>query len=361
MELALYHPEHGYYMGATVRSAREGDFLTAAELHPIFGRVLARQLVEMWDALGRPDPFVLRDEGAGTGALGLSVLAGLRADGAPLLDALAYEPVERNPAHHAALAARITDAGFTDRLRPPTGRRVRADSSARDTVGCVVANELVDALPVHRVVGSVGGRLRESFVAWRDGWFAEEIDDPSTQALEHQLERVGVELAPAQVAEVNLAMAAWLDSVSDRLERGYVLVIDYGHLAAELYAAARAGGTLRAYRGHTAHADPFRFVGRQDLTAHVDFTALGLLASDRGLAPLGTTTQARFLVDGGLERLLVVERERPELDLESYLLLRASIGRLLDPRALGAFRVLLLGRGVPRDRLPSGFGGVATA
>ena len=222
--------------------------------------------------------------------------------------------------------------------------------------GVIIASEFIDAFPVHRVEGTVGGGLRERFVTWRDGWFAEDAGEPSRPELAATLAAAGIELAPGQQAEVDIAMGAWLDDVAAELERGYVLVIDYGYPADELYSAERSGGTLRAYHVHTAHDDPFRFVGRQDLTAHVDFTTLAREAEERGLETLGLTTQAAFLVAASLEGLFAAERDRPDLDAEAYLTLRAAIVRLLDPRALGGFRVLLLGRGVPTDRLPSGFG-----
>lgn len=347
MELALYQPVHGYYLGATVRSAREGDFLTAAELHPIFGRVLARQLTEMWGLLDRPPAFTLREYGAGPGTLALAIFEGLRADRSHLLEAVVYQPTELNPVHRQTLAERLSASGFAHLFRRVEGPPV---------VGCVLATEFIDALPVHRVQGTDDG-LREVFVTWRDGWFSEEPAEPSIPELAAYFERLGIGLRPGQRAEVNLAMGGWLDEVARDLRRGYLLVIDYGHPAAQLYSEVRTGGTLRAYRAHTAHDDPFRFVGRQDLTAHVDFTILGQWAGDRGLVPLRLTTQARFLVAAGLEGLLEAERSRPGLDAEGYLALRASIVRLLDPRAMGAFGVFLLGRRVPGEPLPSGLRG----
>ena len=346
MELALYHPAHGYYLGDTVRSAREGDFLTAAELHPIFGRVVAGQLAEMWDALGQPRPFTLREYGAGPGTLGLAIVETLAAERRDLLDAFRYEPIEVNPGHRRRLDDGFRTAGFGG---------VLAGSAEVRIVGCVIANEFVDAFPVHRVRGTAGRGLEESHVVWRDGGFAEEWAAPSTPELAAYLERVGVTLAPGQVGEIDLAAREWLDEVSAALERGYLLVIDYGHLAEELYSTRRFAGTLLGYRGHAVSDDPLVSVGRQDLTAHVDFTTLTRWASERRLDLFARTTQARFLVDGGLEARLNEERERPELTAEEYLALRASIGRLLDPRALGAFGVLLFGKDAPRESLPSGF------
>jgi SAM-dependent MidA family methyltransferase len=283
---------------------------------------------------------------------------------------VAYEPIEINAAHRATLADRFASAGFGDRLfsadepfalgEPghPRNGPLHGSTGGRMT-GVVIANEFIDAFPVHRVEGAAGGGLRERFVTWRDGWFAEEAGAPSRPELEATLAAARIELAPGQQAEVDLAMGAWLDDVAATLERGYVLVIDYGYPADELYGAERAHGTLRAYHAHTAHDDPFRFVGRQDLTAHVDFTTLARGAQERAVETLALTTQASFLVEAGLERIFAAERDRPDLDAEAYLTLRAAIVRLLDPRALGGFRVLLLGRQIPTDRpadrLPSGF------
>lgn len=361
MDLALYQPEHGYYLGTTVRSAREGDFLTAPELHPIFGRVVARQIGEMWELLGRPARFTIREYGAGPGTLGVTILSELRDRSPAAFASMTYDPVEVNEAHRRTLLERFEATGLTDRL-VVGGEAVTHDRPHRPSgdlgrpfVGCVIANEFLDALPVHLVEGAGGGAVREVFVTWRDGWLAEEVREPSSDELFAHLERSGIVLEAGQRAEVNLGTRDWLDEVAGVLERGYVVVIDYGHEAAELYAPKRRAGTLLGYRGHTVGSDPFAFVGRQDLTAHVDVTALKAWASERGLVPLVTTTQGRFLVDGGLEELLEEERSRPELGAEEYLALRASILRLLDPRALGGFQVVLLGRDVPRDRPPSGF------
>ncbi|HET9017575.1 MAG TPA: SAM-dependent methyltransferase [Thermomicrobiaceae bacterium] len=337
MELALYHPEHGYYRTAPARASRGGDFITAPEAHPIFGQTLARQFGEMWRRLDRPAPFTLREYGAGAGTLALDVLEALRDAGDELLGAIHYEPVEINPARRAELTRRLEEAGLRDHLvQPEPGTRI---------VGCVLANEFLDALPVHRVVVQ-DGALHEVYVAWRDGWFADVMGSPSTPEIAARLEREGVTLAEGQRAEVCLGIRGWVDEVAAGLRRGYALVLDYGYPAAELYGPARSGGTLKAYFRHAVHEDPYRAVGEQDLTAHVDFSALQEAAEARGLVALGLTTQADFLAGAGIGELLVALGHRPGTTADEYQAARAAVMHLIDPGGMGRFRVLVLGAGV---------------
>ncbi|HET7035157.1 MAG TPA: SAM-dependent methyltransferase [Thermomicrobiaceae bacterium] len=341
MELALYHPEHGYYRAAAARPGRGGDFLTAPEAHPIFGHALARQLDEMWRVLGQPTPFTLREYGAGAGTLALALLAGLRADDSPLLPQLRYQPVEINARRRAELAEKLAESGFDEQLAEP---------DQTPFTGCVLANEFIDAFPVHRLLRH-DGVLREVYVAWRDGWFAEELGPPSTPAIAAQLVEEGIELAEGQRAEVNLGAGDWVRAVAGVLERGYALVIDYGYPAAELYGPSRRDGTLKAYTQHQVHEDPYRAIGEQDLTAHVDFTALERAARAAGLATLGLTTQSDFLAGAGIGELLVALQTEPGMTFEAYVAARAAVMRMIDPGAMGRFRVLLLGKDVPRATL----------
>jgi SAM-dependent MidA family methyltransferase len=349
MELALYDPELGYYRVAVERPGREGDFLTAPETHPIFGAAIARQLVEIWERLGQPDRFVMREYGAGSGTLGLTILEALagrgrlgRVVGSPgLAAAIRYAPIEINPHRRAALAERLAAAGFEAHLvvdLPPD----------RPEVGVVLANEFLDALPVHRVRQS-GDELSELFVAWGGAAFIERAGPPSTPGLAARLEADGVRLGDGAQAEICLALDDWIREISEGLERGVALIVDYGHPAVELYGPERAAGTLMAYRGHRVHADWSVAVGRQDLTAHVDFSAVGRAALANGLTPLGLTRQAEFLVGVGTEELLDAIRSDADTTMEEWLAVRSSIGRLLDPRAMGGFRVSILGRDLPSD------------
>ncbi len=203
----------------------------------------------------------------------------------------------------------------------------------------VIANEYLDALPVHRLIQQ--GHLREAYVGWVDGWFSEILSEPSSPELTAHLTSDGVELREGQRAEVCLAASAWMKEVGIMLPpAGVVLVIDYGHDAAELYGPRRMAGSLLTYRAHAVGDDPFRAVGHTDVTAHVDISALERAAAAAGLTLLGSTTQGSFLGRLGLGGLLADLGRQPGVDPEAYMEARSAVARLLDPRHLGGFRVL---------------------
>jgi SAM-dependent MidA family methyltransferase len=335
MELALYDPERGYYRGAAARPGREGDFLTAPEAHPIFGQAVARLAIDVWTALGRPSTFTIREHGAGSGALAAALVDGVRAAEPELADALHYRAVEVEPRRLEELRARLGDV-------------VEADDGA-PIAGLVLANEVLDALPTHRVVGT-GQGLDEVYVAVVDGHLVDAAGPPSTPALEARLAAEGIALAEGQQAEICLATDAWLAGAAGGLAKGLLLLIDYGHPAAALYDnRRRPRGTLAAYVSHRIHDDPYRAIGRQDLTAHVDVTAVEAAAAAAGLEPVATTTQGRFLAGLGVGDLLVALQSGPDADLAGYLDAKASLVRMIDPAAMGGFAVMAFGRGLPVD------------
>jgi SAM-dependent MidA family methyltransferase len=337
MELALYDPAGGYYRGASARAGRGGDFLTAPEAHPIFGRSLARHVDDVWRALGRPDPFTVREHGAGGGALGAAILAGLAAESPDLVSVVRYRAVEIEPRRLTELRETFARAGVADGLEDDDGRPI---------VGMVLANEVLDALPTHRVVQR-GAQLHEVYVGLVDDGFADVEAAPSTPALAARLRDETIKLGDGQRAEICLAIDDWIQSAAAGLERGVMALIDYAHPARELYdPKRRPAGTFAAYLRHTVHDDPYRAIGRQDLTAHVDMTAVDRAARRAGLVHLGTTTQGRFLAGLGAGDLLVGLQSGPGSDLQSYLEARASLVRMLDPAAMGGFRVLVFGRGL---------------
>jgi SAM-dependent MidA family methyltransferase len=363
MELALYEPELGYYRGGTDRPTRTGDFLTAPETHEIFGWTVARRLEEMWAELGRSNPFRIVEYGAGSGTLAVSILEGFRRHGqADLLNSVRYTPIETNPHRLADLAARFESAGFAEQLDAgspaPTSTSTSTAggtaSTEREPVsGVLLANEFLDALPVHRVLFR-DDALHELFVSWRDG-FVEVVGAASTPELEARLAEDGVSLVERQVAEICLELEKWLEEAAARVDRGFALVIDYGYEAAELYGPRHLAGTLLGYRGHRVAEDPLADPGSIDLTAHVDFTAVSRLAGRHGLRTVSQTTQSEFLVAAGLEREWQAFRESTRLDAPQYLRARSGIVRLIDPRRLGGFRVLTLQRAALD---PGGSGGI---
>ena len=318
MQRALTEPGLGYYVTSAERPTRRGDFLTAPELHPLFGRCIARQLTSIWRRLGEPARFGVREWGAGRGTLARSVVAGLIADVSPLKDAIVWQPVDV-PGRHAPASGPVT--------------------------GVILANEYLDALPVHRVLME-HGVLLERYVAWQDGWFTTIDASPSTPTLATYLAADGVTLGEGQQAEICLAAPRWLALAAATLERGVVLIIDYGHPATTLFGPQRRAGSLVTYREHVAGDDPFLAIGHQDLTAHVDITALERAAAEAGLDHLGTSSQAELLLGLGITTLLSDVGRDPATHPQDYLDARSAVARMLDPRHLGAFRVLAFGRDV---------------
>ena len=352
MERALYEPGHGYYRRPDAGPGRSGDFLTAPEAHPIFGAAVGRLLEQAWDAMGRPSPFTVTEPGAGTGALAIGLLGGLRDLRSPLLDAIRYRPVEVEEARLAAFRNRLA----ADWL----GACVEAGhpSAAPVETGAVVANEVLDALPVHRVVGRAGG-IRELLVdVAGDGGFVAIEAEPTTPDLVARLAAEGVTLGEGQITEVCLAVDDWLRDATRHLESGIVVLVDYAAEPAALHGADHPTGTLRAFARHAVGADPFRHVGRQDLTATVDLAAVRAAASRAGLAPLGETSQAELLAAVGTSELVDAWLRRPGAALQDALLLRSALARLMDTRGMGGFRVLAFGRGLPPGLALPGLAGL---
>lgn len=316
MQRALTEPGLGYYATSELRPTRAGDFLTAPELHPFFGRCLGRLLRAAQAACGSV-PYRVLEYGGGRGTL-------------------------RDTASE--------DLGFAvDWRRADLPDRTDARAGKADLV---LANEYLDALPVHRLVDE--DDLREAWVGWEDGWFREVLAEPSTPELAAYLAADGVALRRGQRAEVCLEAPRWLMRAAGELaSEGVLLVIDYGHDAAELYGSRRMAGSLLTYRGHEVSDDPFSAVGHADITAHVDISALERAAAAAGLVLTGSTTQGPFLVRLGLGDLLAELGRRPGTDPQDYLAARAAVARLLDPRQLGGFRVLAWARPSAGDTVPA--------
>lgn len=331
MDLALFHEHLGYYSRPGAKIGRPGDFTTAPAFHPAFGELAARQVAEMWARLGHPAPFHVVEVGAGTGHWARSILAALPAG---LRGAVRYAIVERSPSlretQQAALAGLPVE--WWDAL--PAG----------GVTGVVLSNELFDAMPVHRVVQGADA-LQELYVGWDGRMLCEVAGPPSVPALAEALAAGGVHLSTGHRAEVSLAAAEMIRAMGRCLDRGYVLTIDYGDAAPNLYGARHPQGTLRCYFRHFLMENPFERVGLQDITCDVDFTLLRNAGQAVGLAPLGLTTQGAWLGALGLEQHMEGLAARALQDRQALTDLE-KLQFLVDPNGMGgSFRVLVQGKG----------------
>ena len=335
MEACLYHPEHGYYTrGRSAEGA--GDYYTSPDIGPLFARLLARQFREMWEQMGRPQRFQLVECGAGSGRLAAQLAAAVSEREPELGRALELTLVEASASLRAQAEAVVRECG------PRFGVQESLPSSV---TGCVFSNELLDALPVHRVVLRHDG-LKEIFIAAEADELREKEDELSSAAIARYLERYGAPLEEGQFAEVNLAALEWLEKAATVVERGFLLTIDYGHRARELYGPAHRRGTLLAYRGHRAEENWLEAPGEQDLTSHVNFTALEERGRELGLEPLGYTAQASFLL--ALARACGLE----ELSAPEQQATRRQFIQLIHPEGMGeTFKVLIQTKGVKEARL----------
>jgi len=290
MEGCLYHPEHGYYCRA--EHAHFADYYTSVDVHPIFGRLLTRQLEQMWRVLDRPSDFLVVECGAGAGRLARHILDFAASQLPDFYAALRYFAVERSAARRTAHAPSL--GGHIAAGRAESG----VELPGRISAGCILSNEMFDAMPVHRVVRQHGD-LREVYVDVAEGKLTEKVGAISSAEITEYFARQNIALQEGQYAEVNLAACNWITDAARRLDRGYVLSVDYGYAARELYNPRRMRGTLLAYRDHRVSENYYAAPGEQDLTAHVNFTALELWGKDAGLETLRLVPQSRFLVSLG--------------------------------------------------------------
>ena len=346
MAQALYHPEYGYYTNR-VKIGAQGDFFTSASLGRDFGELLAVQFQEMWQNLGCPDSFALVEMGAGNGELAQDILSYLEtnADRA-LLAALKYIIVERSPALIEQQQQQLQSLTHLNICWQNW-----SDIPDASIVGCCFSNELVDAFPVH-IVQKSAGELQEIYLTLDRGQFTEVSDRLSTDAITKYFARSDIDLLSPQYAdnyrtEVNLEALSWLSTVASKLQRGYLLTIDYGYSAAKYYRPARSQGTLQCYYQHRRHNNPYANPGRQDITAHVNFTALERQGELLQLEPIGFTQQGLFLMALGLGDRLN-ELSSGKFTIPEIFKRRDALHQLLDPSGLGGYGVLIQGKNLTK-------------
>ena len=346
MDAALYHSQHGYYRSRREKMGREGDYLTSPEVSPIFGVMLGRQLREMWQAMGEPRRFDVVEAGAGTGRLCRDILHWARSHAPSFRGALAYTIVEVSDALAERQRETLTEQGCD----------VRWSADLPDAIeGCLLSNELLDSFPVHRVSVREGALL-EVFVGWDGTRFVEELRPPSTPELESYFHRLGLLPGEGCLAEVNLAALEWMRRAGRALRSGFLLTLDYGYEAHELYAPWRRDGTLLCFYRHNAAGDPYARLGRQDITSHVDFTSLRQAGEESGLRTLGLVSQSEFLTELGIAEAMAPPGEG-DVNLEEYYARRRAVSELVDPAALGRIRALVQAKGVREPRLTGLRGG----
>ena len=342
MELALYAPGLGYYSGGSRKFGVAGDFLTAPELTPLYGRALARQVAQV---LATSSPLVM-EIGAGSGRLAADLL--------PALDALGCAP-ERYRILELSGELRARQEAMLSEHAPHFADRVEwLDELPEHFSGCLVGNEVLDAMPTHAVRWDPGDSVMERGVGLADGRLVA-AERPAAGALLAAAGALPV-VAPYR-GEIGLAVRSWVAELARRVDRGALLLIDYGLARHELYHAQRDGGTLRCHYRHRVHEDPFWFPGLSDITSHVDFTAVAEAGFDAGLDVLGYATQANFLVNCGIAELLLEERDRRDglpavgagdTAATANLLARGAVNVLISPNEMGElFKVIALGRGMP--------------
>jgi SAM-dependent MidA family methyltransferase len=343
MGACLYHPQHGYYTRAEQLPRR--DYFTSVDASPIFGRLLARQFQEMWVQLGRPAEFRLVEPGAGTGALAAQILDFTAESFPEFYSALEYVAVERSASRRAAAAA----GSLAPHLTAKHFAMV-SDMPAEIPRGCIFSNEFVDALPAHRLVRE-GNELREIYVGSSAYGLCERFGALSSPALAEYLTEQGITLQEGQLAEVNLEACAWIAEMGSRLGRGFVLTIDYGYEAEELYDYRHMRGTLLAYEKHRASENFFRAPGQQDLTAHVNFTALDRYGSCAGLQRTGLTSQSNFLLSLARHSDFA-DLQSPAMSESQQTRARLLFKTLIYPEGMGeTFQVLIQHKGVEQPHL----------
>jgi SAM-dependent MidA family methyltransferase len=342
MELCLYHPRYGYYASGRACRGREGDYYTSPTVHPIFGALIAKQMVQMWRIMGG-STFDIVEMGGGEGYLCVDILDYLQCYEPQFYNILCYHMMEISPVVIERQKELLSDHSEKVAWRQPDQMR------ELDMRGCFISNELVDAFPVHRVVQE-GGELKEIFVDLDNGVLKEIIGDPSTPDLEAYFQRLGITLAEGQGAEVNLEARRWLQGVAKGLERGFMVTIDYGYPARELFNSLRRDGTFLCYRDHRVHADPYSNPGLQDMTAHVDFTSLVEWGEEYGLQLTGLVPQYRFLLALGI--LDEVARLGGKEEGWEGMAERLTLKNLILPGGMGeTFKVLIQHKGIESPQL----------
>ena len=334
MELALYAPGLGYYSGGCQKIGTAGDFITAPEISSMFSACLANQISQVLAGLAVSVKAYVLEVGAGSGRMAADLLISLEQNNTlpaqyMILELSAELKQRQNETIRRMVPHLIDRVVWIDQL-PENG-----------FCGVVVANELLDAMPVHKFIVQ-DNELREYYVTWANDRLEWEVGDLATANIEPRLADFRAEFIEGYTSEVNLAASAWINTIGGLLKSGVILMIDYGYPRHEYYHPQRISGTFRCHYQHRAHDDPFLYPGLQDITAHIDFTALAESAVEAGLDISGYTTQAHFLIDCGLGG---IAEDRYSQDIKQQLIISQQIKKLTLPSEMGeVVKVMALSR-----------------
>lgn len=341
MDLCLFDRTYGYYNSEKTIIGKEGDFYTSASLSSDLGELLAIQLYQFWEILEKPDKFKLVEMGAGNGNLSYNILNFITNNYPDFITKIEYIIIEKSAVLKekqqqllTAKFANIIPLTWTDLDSIP-------DNSL---IGCCFSNELIDAMPVHLIRFS-DNKLEEIYLTEKNNTLVTKYDSISEAKILEYFDIIGINfsanLYPENYqTEVNLEAIEWLKQISDKLKKGYLLSIDYGYTADKYYHPQRHEGTLKCYYQHRHHNNPYVNIGHQDITCHVNFTALQKYGELFGLNTLGYTKQALFLMGLGLGDRLN-ELSNGKMSLTTILQRRQELHNLINPEGLGNFRVLL--------------------
>jgi SAM-dependent MidA family methyltransferase len=367
MDLVLYHPQQGYYATGAVNIGSEGDFFTSSHLGHDFGELLAEQFAQMWEILEQPKPFTLVEMGAGQGLVAADILTYLHRQYPDCFAALDYIIIEKTAGLITKQQQVLNQLNIPEL---PLRWCTFDDLPDHSIIGCCFSNELVDAFPVHQVVLEKG-QLQEVYVTTittetNEIHFGEVIDDLSTPQLKDYFQWMGIDLYSGAYpdgyrSEVNLAALDWIKTIASKLNQGFLLTIDYGYSADRYYLPVRHQGTLKCYYQHRHHDNPYVNLGQQDMTAHVNFTALERQGERSGLQPVELTKQGLFLMALGLgDRISALSAGKQQgqaiagaQDVIRIMRRRDALHQLIDPTGLGGFMVLVQSKGLSLEKARS--------
>lgn len=335
MQLALYHEEYGYYNSERTRIGKEGDYYTSPCVHRAFGEIVGRFIHKVYKTLNIRE-FTVLEMGAGKGYLALDVMDSLKREHPEFYRDLNYSIVEISPAlieeEKTLLKDHLHKISFFNSISEIENEQV---------AGVLVSNELLDSFPFHRLK-YVGNDFQEIYVGIRKDDFTEILGSPSTIELKTYIDRYNLEFIEGQEIEINLDAKQWLLNVSRIFSKGFVVTIDYGFKATELFSPVRAKGTYMCFYKHVANENPYDHIGEQDITAHVDFSNLVLAGNDVELETVKYTTQGQFLIDWGILDIIEknnIKNRADELSFQKDIL---AIKNLFLPDLMGGkFKVLI--------------------